>query len=207
MGSSKRLTPKQKKIVNVAWKHVKGFIKDWQDSPFEWNTERDIQVEIASRIKSELKKHNMHTIMARYSYKEPEELEGRQPYNRICCEQPVFIGENVKKRHCRRPDIVIFDDLRDPDNPPDIKDRHLTRKNCPILWVCEIKYKQEWNTKRHNEKSNKDLKTLEHLRRQKDTQYTCWLNISRERAKSGNGFVELSKTRRFRKYNIKLPSK
>ena len=63
------LTPKQKRIVNVAWKQVEDFIKDWQDSPFEWNTERDIQAEVATRIKSALKKCDIDTYEADYIYK------------------------------------------------------------------------------------------------------------------------------------------
>jgi len=199
------LTPKQKRIVNVAWKQIEEFIKDWQGSPFEWNTERDIQAEVAARIKSALKNCDIHTYEADYTYKKPEGLEGRQPYNRVCCEPPLHIG---KKRNWCKPDIVIFDDLKNPDAPPDVnvKGGKPTGRNCPVIWVCEIKYQPEWSSKDPDKKENRDWHKIRQLRKQKDTQYACWLNISRKRAQSGNGFPKPPKTRRFKKYNIKLPT-
>ena len=37
--------------VKVAWDVIHQFIADWQENPYQWWTELDIQVEIASRLR------------------------------------------------------------------------------------------------------------------------------------------------------------
>jgi len=204
------LTKKEKKrLVNIAWEQVREFIKAWQESPYEWNTERDVQVEIASRIIRKYKSINKHRFFAKYKHWIARGYEKGQEYNRVWCEPPVYYEEKKNgKRHCCRPDIVVFDDLNNPDLPNDINEKgNKTRINCPILWVCEIKYQPEWANKRPDKRGNWDLDKIRFLRRQVDgTKYACWLNISRERARHGTGLHKvLFDDGSIRKYNITLP--
>ena len=197
-------------LVAIAWKEINRFIKDWQRSPYEWNTERDVQVEIASRIKRDYKSLKKHKYPAKY----PAELitkgyERGQWWNRVCCEPPVYyVDKDDGKRHCCKPDIVVFDNLKDPNSPPDIDAKgHKTKKNCPILWVCEIKYQPEWANKRPDKRSNWDLDKIRYLRNQDDgTKYACWLNISRERTSWGKSIRKKRfENGRVRVYNVTLP--
>lgn len=67
MRIQKPLTRRQKKeLVGIAWEQVEQFIDDWQKDPQWWYNERDIQVEIANRIKSIYRKRKRDSLWGKY---------------------------------------------------------------------------------------------------------------------------------------------
>jgi len=209
MKPSKKLTPKQKrKLVESVWRQTERFIKDWQNSPYEWSNERDIQVELANRIKRQCESYGLKSVYAEYkSFWWLVEGYEKQHFNRVCCEPKTYCSADEDR--AIRPDIVIFDDLQDCKCPPDVDGKgHTTGKNLPMLWLCEIKYDTGWRTNRLSKKSNWDFKKIRSLLKQADgTQYACWLNIARERGDSRTGVdTKILTHGRFRKYNVTLPA-
>jgi hypothetical protein len=169
----------KKKLIRIAWKQVEGFIRDWQKSPHEWYNERDIQVEIAGRIKKIYKRHHWDKIWGKYTKYVAKRYSGKvQFYSRVGCEPPVYHRLKNGKWEAYKPDIVIWGDIENPDHP--FEGQYEEKKNDQMLWVCEIKYMPAWR-KPHNPKNedNRDIQKLKHLLNQDDgTKYACWLNIA-----------------------------
>jgi len=199
-----QLMPKQKRLISIAWKEVEGFIHDWQTNPYLWEKERDIQVELTSRIKAAYKKKKMDTVWGKYTrWVDPAFWEKGQFYNRVCCEPLVYYEYKKGKRDVCRPDIVVWDDIKNPKNP-DQDDR--SKINSGILWACEIKFFRSWG-KEVDDKKDWDLGKLRHLLKQSDgVKYACWLDIKRKRPVPGRRGLTLYKQGRLRKYCVTLPS-
>lgn len=204
MGFAKPLTKRlKKKLVRIAWRQLEGFIMDWQESPYKWRSERDVQVEIASRIKSAYKEHQReysarYTKNSRYRRFILPGFEKGQTYSRVNCEPPVF--QNKKgKEFIYRPDIVIWDNPKDP--PEEQK-----TKNDPMLWVCEIKYRRPWKADDSERKHYPDIDKLRFLLKRKQTKYACWLHMHFKRANAGDGLhKKAGRNRKFRTYWVELP--
>lgn len=77
------------------------------------------------------------------------------------------------------PDIVIWNDIEDPNMPPDAKGD----VNFPMRLTLEIKLEGQLDEKN----KNWDIEKMEYLLHQGDTQYACWLNFCWKRTKKGNG--------------------
>ena len=190
-----KLTAKERRLVNIAWKQLEKFICDWKHSPYKWDTERDIQAELASRLKQAYGKLNDYKA----HYKRWATKGYRQRYSRVCCEPLVHYGKRI--RHPSKPDIVVFKDLEDPKLPPD---DGKGKKNRPILWLCEIKYNTEMTANPTNPKKDWDIAKLKYLIDNGEAYYACWFVLYRR--KDGDN-ERHPKSGRFRKYIIKLPSK
>jgi len=194
----KKLTIKEKRLVNTAWKQLEEFINDWKHSPYKWDTERDIQAEISSRLRRAYGKLNdyeaYYTKWATEGYK--------QLYSRVACEPLAHYTDDKGRRNPCKPDIVIFRDLEDPHSPPDEDAR--AKKNRPILLVCEIKYNTEMTPTNNltSTKQDKDLDKLSCLRKHNETAYACWLVISRR--KKADYPETYTRSGRFRSYYVKL---
>ena len=172
------LSPKQKKLVNIAWRELEGFIKDWLRSPNEWLDERDIQVEIASRIKRRYKEKGQDTIWAKYTDKRYGEKILKQgiTMGRVACEPPTYYRPRRGRHEAYRPDIVIWSDITHPEKP--YEKHYLQKRNDHMLWVCEIKYRPPWKPTYYSA-DKRDLDKLQKLLKQKDgTKFACCLNIA-----------------------------
>ena len=164
-------------MLNLVWSVIDKFIKDWQSNPYKWSKEIDIQVDIANRIISEYRAIGTDTINASYDVK-IKGFEQTQVYSRVCCEPQIYYQWDDGKRDGCFPDIVIFDDIDHPELPPD---RGNEKKNWPMLWVCEIKYLNEWSISLQNDKW--DIEKMRYLIKQADgAKYACWLTFMMERA-------------------------
>lgn len=201
---SRPLTKKQRRqVVRTAWRQVERFIKDWQKSPYELEKERDVQVELVSRIKAALKKHK--TYWANFRKYIMKGDERGQIYSRVCCEPRVYYEDKKNTRNVCRPDIVIWDNLRNPVSPAE--DLHKSGKNYHMLWICEIKYRPPWKTDDETRKNSWDLDKMRRLLKQEDVEYACWLHINFKRSVSGDGCKKITlENGRLRRYDIKLPS-
>jgi hypothetical protein len=204
----KPLTKQQnRKLIQIAYKQVELFIKDWHKTPYKWEKERDVQVEIVSRIKEALKKRNKDTYWANYrKYLIKNDRGTGQIYSRICCEPRIFYQYGRKERGMCRPDIVLWGSLKNPASPDETLDRK--RQNYPLLWVCEIKYRPPWKKDDTERKKAWDLDKMRYLLRQDDgAQYACWLHINFKRAASGKGInrIKLEHGRLIR-YDVRLPA-
>lgn len=179
----------KKRLVNIAWEQVEIFIKDWLKTPYQYSTERDIQADIANRIKRAYKGREKRTFFAKYRdpwVSKPYDEKG-QNINRVCCEAPLYYKNG--ETPCR-PDIVIFNDLKDPEHPPEQDEKGHKRKNrnCPTLWICEIKYRLDSDKKVINDRYKKwDWDKPRSLHKRRDgAGYGCWLYVHRMRPESYN---------------------
>lgn len=69
----------------------------------------------------------------------------KQIYRRVCCEPSICYKDKKGKIRYYYPDIVVYNDSnnqKDYLNPPD--DDEKKKANWPMLWVCEIKYANEF---------------------------------------------------------------
>jgi hypothetical protein len=207
MKKSKPLTrQQQKELVKIAHTQIEQFIKDWQKSPYIWEKEADVQIEIASRIKHALKKCKMDIYWAKYRKYVMKGHERGQIYSRVCCEPKVFYQETRNKTEVCRPDIVIWDSLKDAASPDETLDKK--RINYPLLWVCEIKYRPPWKKDDTARKKAWDLDKMKYLLQQEGgTKHACWLHINFKRAASGNGIGRKKLVHgRLIRYDIRLPA-
>ena len=203
------LSPKQKKLVNIAWREVEGFIKDWLASPNEWLGERDIQFEIASRIKRRYKEIGQDTIWARYTDKRYGERLLKQgiTMGRVACEPPNYYRHRNGRYEAWRPDIVVFDDIKHPEHPKE--NQYQTKTNDDMLWVCELKYRPPWSRQpTYSSADKRDIDKLQKLLKQRDgTKFACCLNIAyRVNDAIRNEYNNKPRIMgRLRVYNITLP--
>ena len=164
-------------LVQIAWDTVNKFIEDWQREPYRWPRERDVQVELASRISSVYRVIGHDTVLGNYD-DAVAGFEGNQRWNRVSCEHTLaYTYENGEKYRCH-PDIIIWDDIENPDLPPDVD----WESNWPILWLCEVKLEGQ-------QEENWDIKKMNYLLTQGDAKYACWLNLLFKRAESGDSIT------------------
>ena len=183
-------------MIDIIWGVIDRFIEEWRNSPYEWQTEIDIQSDIASRLRKYLKEDGMLLQEAKYDYIREGIL---QPYSRVGCEWATNYNDSKGERCYCHPDIVVYDDIADPNNPPDV-DR---MKNWPILWVCEIKYQTEDNSPQYGEW---DIEKMEYLLGQGETKFACSLYFNRKRIDKGLIKPIEKRCGRFRLYDV-LPKK
>lgn len=201
-----KITKVENNIVSTVSNVIEKFIRDWQKSPFEYNTEIDIQAEIYSRLVKQLKLRKKLMLELQYNCIKLQTYKGKiLSYRRVSCEYPTYYKNKIKKR-CY-PDIIIYRDMSNP--PPDSKEG----KNCPMLLVCEIKYETESGGDFKIENRQADVKKLEYLLRQsKDTaingtEYALFLNFIRKTRISNKKIIVSLKRRKVIKYNIEPFSK
>lgn len=159
-------------IVDIAWDAISHLIDDWQKTPYLWEKELDIQIELASRLQRILRELGRGEIEA--NYKNAIMGHEKQLWSRVNCEPGIQYLYNGESYTCH-PDLVIWDDIEDPDNPPD------NWSDWKILFALELKYFAKPDTE------NWDIKKLRYLIDQRKIKYGCWLNIRRERTNEGNG--------------------
>jgi hypothetical protein len=163
-------------LVNIAWGVVEKFLRDWRCEPYRWSREIDIQTEITHRISSVYKIIGSDTVLGNYD-NAVVGFERNQRWNRVCCEPKISYTFSDGKRYFCYPDIVVWDEIKNPNSPP-----NPDVSNWPMLWVCEIKLdgkkERDW-----------DVEKMGYLLSQGDARYGCWLNVFRKRAKTGNGIL------------------
>jgi hypothetical protein len=156
------------------------FLSDWQQAPYRWDKEIDVQAELFSRLSAVCKRLGMETVKGNYADALPQ-FRGKQIWNRVCCEPTLKYRWDDDEIYNSYPDLVIWDDADDPDNPPDAKGS----ANWPVLWLCEIKLGQD-------DKEKWDERKLQAIVDHGRVAKACWLQLYRElgvgtkRRKSGD---------------------
>lgn len=159
---------KNSEIIAAASEEMERFIGDWQRAPYRWDKEIDVQAELFSRLSAMCHQLGMGTVKGNYA-DAISRFRGNQVWNRVCCEPTLkYRWEDGAIRQCY-PDLVIWDDIDDPDNPPD----ETGDANWPILWLCEIKLGQD-------DKEKWDEKKLQAIIDRGRVTKACWLQIYRE---------------------------
>ena len=111
-------------LVQIAWDTINQFIFDWQKQPYKWGTEINIQAEIYSRLSNAYNLIGKGTVTRNYKGA-ARGFERNQIWNRVSCEEKVnYKYKDGKKYHCF-PDLIIWDEVDNPDCPPD--------ENWPML--------------------------------------------------------------------------
>lgn len=165
---------------------VQQFIVDWNKSPFLWDTEMDIHVELASRLKTVLREFGL--LQQKVSYKG----YGHIDVSLLSCGYPVEFDEKKKESSYCRPDIQIWKPAEDSQNPPD----RIEGINWPILWICEIKYKTEIGGDQNKKNREGDIGKLKRLAKENGgpAEYCYILHL--ERSNSGAGTADYRRIQR-----------
>jgi len=189
---------KDNSMIDIIWNVTEQFIEDWRNSPYEWQTEIDIQAEIASQLRQSLKnKDKLIMTVGGYEYIRRGKM---QDYSRVCCEWSTNYDLNGEKKCCQ-PDIIVYEDTEDSNNLPD-KD---PKKNWPMLWVCEIKYQTEDKDVSKQSKSW-DTDKMVYLLKQNESRYGCILYFNRKEINTMPIISIEEQNGRLRRYTI-LPKK
>jgi hypothetical protein len=173
-------------------------VKDWQDNPYRWSKEIDMQAELAARLDTVYRLLGRSTVRANYR-NAIAGFEGKQRWSRVCCEPRVPFEWQDERATCF-PDIAVFDDINDPNSPPDADGKGA----FPLLWVCEIKVDLPSGTHRQKEEWG-DIPKLRALLQQGVARYACWLTIRRQRAMSGDGIQWDKREERMWQCTAELP--
>ena len=91
------MVARYEKIVNTAEKVIDEFVKEWERSPYLWETEADVHGELYKRIKSAIHKKNVHKY---------DDMARKEYFERVYCKYKTYIsgwGQNPYY-----PDIIIF---------------------------------------------------------------------------------------------------
>lgn len=179
-------------MVELAWDVINKFIRDWQNNPYYWDRERDVQVELASRLRLAYQVIGSDVVEGKYI--DLPGFDDIKKWSRVGCEPKIHYVYEDKRNFCF-PDIVVWDDIEDPKSPP-------PPGKWPIILLCEIKYKDK------EEKDSWDLEKMDYLIYQHNyAQYGCWLELLRKRADKGNGVVwDRKKDLRLWHCQAKLPA-
>lgn len=127
---------KEKKIIKIAEREIKKFVKEWKKDPYLWESELDVHAELYSKIKKALCSAGFKPRKSRCPFTENgriKQLPTEEKFNWIYCAPKTYI-KNKRNQH---PDLVIYKDT---------KEITIDGTNCPMLWVCEIKYMTEWSS-------------------------------------------------------------
>jgi hypothetical protein len=164
-------------LTEIAWHVLDRFLLDWQAEPFRWDREIDVQVEVASRLSLVFRYIGTDTLVATYPNIAAKQ---EQRWSRVSCEPRLTYTYSDGKQYRCHPDIVIWDDIKNPSEPPDATGE----RNWPMLWACEIKYGQQ-------KPMDWDIEKLRYLMALPDggILHGCWLRMLRTPAKSGSGIV------------------
>lgn len=121
--------------IETALNTVNAVARKWQDNPFLWARERDIQAEIGGRLSQIFTLQGLGDVKGSYGHN-MRDFEDTQTWSRVAFEPyvPYVYGEAGEATRCH-PDVVIWDDLNDR-KPPNYQDY----ETWPIAWACEIKY-------------------------------------------------------------------
>ena len=124
--------------ADIVWRVIDQFIEDWRETPNNWINEIEIQAELYSRIKQAFRLMNIDNIEANY-YKDGKGKGNivKEFWSRVSLEPKIYYPDEKNVCH---PDIVIWDYLENPNEPPDGK---VFTGNFPILIAIEIKTNAE----------------------------------------------------------------
>ena len=111
--------------MDLARRVVDQFILDWEQSPYHWQNEVDIQVEIASRLRIVFQNLGWGSVNGKM-----EGWPDIEVWPRISCEPSIRLTDGTGKYI--QPDIVMWDDS--PDSGRVVKETE-----WDLLWACELK--------------------------------------------------------------------
>ena len=160
-------------LVQTAWKTLEAVIGQWQLQPFRWIKERDLQVELGSRLGQALSSQGLGTLTGPYGHGLTH-YDDVQSWARVAFEPYIPYEANGVRSRCH-PDIVIWDDLNGRSSP-----NYSLSEIWPIAWACELKYGSP-------DEGTWDIEKLRILIDQGRIQYGCSLRVQFSPADSGNG--------------------
>jgi hypothetical protein len=123
-------------IIEGVRRVVHQFAKEFREQPYRYWREIDVQVALTSRIDALLRTLGLDLVRGNYPKAIPG-FQGKQLWSRVSCEPSIWMKEGGKQSRCN-PDIVIWKQLEDENDPPDQLGNRW-RGNWPMLWACEIK--------------------------------------------------------------------
>ena len=122
-------------LIGIARSIIEQFLREWQNEPYRWPKELNVQAELTSRLQTVFTLIGKGTLRGYYQWV-VEGFEKRQVWSRVDAEHTIHSKSSDGSEYTCRPDIIIWDDIDDPDNPPDAGGGQ-----WPLLFACEIKYR------------------------------------------------------------------
>lgn len=172
--------------IELVWRVLQRFAHDWELEPDRWERERDIQMALASRLDAAMRVIGEDVVVGTYAKK--------HRMSRVCCEPRLYFAKK-KLKYCF-PDIVLWDELKPPYDPPDWD--AAWRANWPVLWACEIKVNDR------DTGPSSDEEKLVSLVGSGDVAYGCVLDIRRKKGVT-KWTAKLAKGQLWR-VDLRLPS-
>jgi hypothetical protein len=149
-------------MVQTALNVLISIFEQWHKEPYRWIKERDLQSEIGSRLNQIFALQGLGTIKGDYKWADSG-FDREQSWSRVSYEPYVnYEYEEGKSARCH-PDIVIWDDLKEGEDPPG-------GQLWPILWACELKY-------RSADDGSTDVAKLENLIKQHKIKFGCSVRV------------------------------
>jgi len=176
------MTKKESDIVDITENQVRKFAQEWKKNPYLWDTEADVHGELYVRIKKALRKGGFGKIKGHYK----AYMDYDAWFDRIYCEPLTYIEGWGR---CQS-DIVIYEKLTFKDDNK--------KKNEPMLWVCEIKYKSQWGGDPSGKNRLDDKEKLKQLLRQRTnpkihgTKRACFLDFVRDEKEASFKIVPIT---------------
>lgn len=155
-------------LVDVVWRVVRQLSRDWQQAPYRWEREADLQVALASRLGATMRLIGEGSVVGSY------QPQSQRSMGRVACEPKLYLDK--KRRQYCFPDVVVWRELEDESDPPD-RDA-AWRGNWPVLWACEIKVDHKKGA------PSKDEEKLIKLVTSKAVDFGLVLDVRREKGKS-----------------------
>lgn len=146
-------------LVQLAWHVVEQLVTDWTKNPHYWEREIDIQSELKGRLSTIFSLTGFGEVKSQEEIELPSRKISTYRYSRVACEPSISYKYSDGKQYRAMPDIVVWDTLPQPLKQPDA---------WPILWACEIKYK-------NFSPSDWDVEKLGYLLDQQQISFGCWL--------------------------------
>ena len=140
-------------LVTLADGILATLIREWQREPYRWSKELDFHVSLVSRIDTALRLLGRDTVLGNYGGAPAGfETTTTQRWARVAATPTVMLrGADKSPPTNVMPDVVVWDDIKDPNNPPDARAREV-RRNWPMIWACELKLNDRKQTQRDAQK-------------------------------------------------------
>src|SRR5579871_2178421 len=124
-------------LVTLADDILATLIREWQRAPYRFAKELDFHVGLASRIDTVLRLLGRDSVLGNYTGAPPG-FETNQRWSRVAAAPTVMVHDGSERKANVMPDVVIWHNAEDPNEPPDARDNEV-RSNWPMAWACELK--------------------------------------------------------------------
>ena len=161
-------------VVEQTWAVLDQLATDMLRWPSRYQTEADIQAEFHRRLSNAFEATGTDIYGATWNDEHGEEIYPK--FSRIGCQHGVRAKDSGTLVF---PDIVIYDDLEDPEAWPD------DDWQWPVSMAIEFKHRHK------TAPDHADVLKLARLIRHENAQFGCWINVERTSDSENKAFTTI----------------